>query len=96
VRVRVPYRPALQKKKYVGRRYVQRVRWPVSMPQEHWMTIYCFISRSVLPVSSKRPPYLIASYKLQGGHLIGSFSREGSLSCHTCCDTGPRFFWSHP
>jgi hypothetical protein len=22
--------------------------------------------------------------------------REGSLSCHTCCDTGPRFFRSHP
>jgi hypothetical protein len=25
-------------------------------------------------------------------HLI----RKGSLSCHTCCDTGPRFFPSHP
>jgi hypothetical protein len=23
-------------------------------------------------------------------------SREGSLSCHTYCDTGPRFFLSHP
>jgi hypothetical protein len=23
-------------------------------------------------------------------------SREESLSCHTCCDTGPRFFRSHP
>ena len=23
-------------------------------------------------------------------------SREGSLSCRTCCDTGPRFFRSHP
>jgi hypothetical protein len=23
-------------------------------------------------------------------------SLEGSLSCHTCCDTGPRFFRSHP
>jgi hypothetical protein len=26
----------------------------------------------------------------------GPLSREGSLSCHTCCDTGPRFFRSHP
>jgi hypothetical protein len=26
----------------------------------------------------------------------GPLSREGSLSCHTCCDTGPRFFQSHP
>jgi hypothetical protein len=23
-------------------------------------------------------------------------SREGSISCHTCCNTGPRFFRSHP
>jgi hypothetical protein len=26
----------------------------------------------------------------------GPLSREGSLSCHTYCDTGPRFIWSHP
>jgi hypothetical protein len=23
-------------------------------------------------------------------------SREGSLTCHTCCDTRPRYFRSHP
>jgi hypothetical protein len=26
----------------------------------------------------------------------GPLSREGFLSCHTGCDTGPRFFRSHP
>jgi hypothetical protein len=26
----------------------------------------------------------------------GPLSREGALSCHTCCDKGPRFFRSHP
>jgi hypothetical protein len=26
----------------------------------------------------------------------GPLCREGFLSCHTCCDTGPRFFRSHP
>jgi hypothetical protein len=26
----------------------------------------------------------------------GPLSREGSLSCHTYCDTGPRFIRSHP
>jgi hypothetical protein len=26
----------------------------------------------------------------------GPLNRDGSLSCHTCCDTGPRFFRSHP
>jgi hypothetical protein len=25
----------------------------------------------------------------------GHLSREGSLWCHTCCDTGPQFFRSH-
>jgi hypothetical protein len=25
----------------------------------------------------------------------GPLSREGSLSCHTCCDMGPRFFRSN-
>jgi hypothetical protein len=32
------------------------------------------------------------TYARHSGHL----SRKGSLSCHTCCDTGPRFFRSHP
>ena len=30
-----------------------------------------------------------------GARHSGPLSREGSLSCHTCCDTGPRFFRSH-
>ena len=36
-----------------------------------------------------------AKYK----HMLGAeerFSREGCLSCHTYCDTEPRFFRSHP
>jgi hypothetical protein len=28
--------------------------------------------------------------------LSGPLSREGSLSCHTYCDTELRFIWSHP
>jgi hypothetical protein len=27
---------------------------------------------------------------------LRAFEQEGYLSCHTCCDTGPRFFRSHP
>jgi hypothetical protein len=27
---------------------------------------------------------------------LGQLSREGSLSCHTYCDTGPRIIRSHP
>jgi hypothetical protein len=37
----------------------------------------------------------------EGLHNLGLCSafrafEQGSLSCHTCCDTGPRFFRSHP
>jgi hypothetical protein len=31
-----------------------------------------------------------------GAQGLWAGSRERSLSCHTCCDTGPRFFRSHP
>jgi hypothetical protein len=27
---------------------------------------------------------------------LKAFSSEGSFSCHTYCDTGPQFTWSHP
>jgi hypothetical protein len=26
----------------------------------------------------------------------GPLNSKGSISCHTCCDSGPRFFRSHP
>ena len=34
----------------------------------------------------------IVGERLQNAGLLQSLSREGSLSCHACCDTGPRFF----
>jgi hypothetical protein len=27
---------------------------------------------------------------------LRAFEQGGTLSCYTCCDTGPRFSWSHP
>jgi hypothetical protein len=39
-----------------------------------------------IPISGLNKAYA----RLLGGR------REGSLLCHTCCDTGPRFFRSHP
>jgi hypothetical protein len=49
----------------------------------------CFATRSV---------YGDVTIPDEGLQNLGSglLSREGSLSCHTCCDTGPRFFRSHP
>jgi hypothetical protein len=45
------------------------------------------VETSPLPVNGCK----IWAYARRSGPL----SREGSLSCHTCCDTGPRFFRSH-
>jgi hypothetical protein len=50
-----------------------------------------------------RPPPEFFTYKygevtITGEGLqrrSGPLSRDGSISCHTCCDTGPRCFWSH-
>jgi hypothetical protein len=64
------------------------------------MIIHCFTSRSRIFTYMETSPLPVKGYKMwpmlgtQGLWL--SLSREGSLSCHTCCDTGPRFFWSHP
>jgi hypothetical protein len=49
---------------------------------------FTFMETSPLPVKGCK----ILSYARRSGPL----RREGSLSCHTCCDTGPRFFRSHP
>jgi hypothetical protein len=58
--------------------------------QPHIIWVIDFISRSgmsPLPVKGCK----ILAYTWHFWPL----SREGSLSCHTCCDTGPRVFQSH-
>jgi hypothetical protein len=36
-------------------------------------------------------------YRWQGLCLANkAFSREGFTTCHTCCNMGPWFIWSHP
>ena len=48
---------------------------------------------------SSCPKYVevaIAVEGLQSVFMVFDLSREGSLSCHTCCDTGPRWLWSLP
>jgi hypothetical protein len=43
------------------------------------------------------PPLPVKGCKILAySRRSGSLNREGSLSCHTCCDTGPRFFPFHP
>jgi hypothetical protein len=62
-----------------------------------WLIVYGFTSRS-------RIFHLYGNVTTAGEGLqnlglsrrSGPLSRERSLSCHTYCDTGPRFFRSHP
>jgi hypothetical protein len=58
---------------------------------------YCFTSHS--RIIHLYGEVTIAGKGLQNlGVNSGSepLSRDGPLSCYTCCDTGPRFFRSHP
>ena len=42
-------------------------------------------------------PLPVKGCKIQAyARRSGPLSREGSLSCHTCFDTGPQFSRSHP
>jgi hypothetical protein len=64
-----------------------RVDWlfTVLRPAQEFFT---YMEMSPLPVKGCK----ILAYARRSGLL----SREGSLSCHTRCDTGPRFLWSYP
>jgi hypothetical protein len=57
----------------------------VLRPAQEYFT---YMETSPLSVKSCK----ILAYARRSGPL----SREGSLSCHTCCDMGHRFFRSHP
>jgi hypothetical protein len=58
---------------------------------QNWLIFYSFTSRS-------RIFHLYGDVAIAGEGLqylgLCSALREGSLSCHSCCDTGPRFVWS--
>jgi hypothetical protein len=64
-----------------------------------WLIVYDFTSRSRffhlygdVTITDEGLLQNLGLYTRRSGPL----SREGPLSCHTCCDTGARFFWSHP
>jgi hypothetical protein len=61
------------------------------------LIIYCFTSCS--RIFHLHVDVTIADEGLQNLSLcsaLRAFEQGGSLSCHTCCDTEPRFFQSHP
>jgi hypothetical protein len=50
--------------------------------------------------SRSRIFHLYGNFTIAGEGLqnlgLEPLSREEPLSCHTCCDIGPQFFWFHP
>ena len=73
---------------------------PLSSMVLDWLIIYGFTSR--LRIFHLYGDVTFAGEGLQNLGLCSALractpmNREGSLSCHTCCDTGPRFFRSYP
>jgi hypothetical protein len=66
-----------------------------------WLIVYSFTFRSrmslIFTYNMETSPLPVKGCKIQAyARRSGPLSREGFLSCHTCCDTGPRFFRSHP
>jgi hypothetical protein len=57
-------------------------RNPVNLTFLGWLVIYCFTFRSRI-------------FHLYGDFTIAGEVLQGSLSCHTYCDTGPRFIRSY-
>jgi hypothetical protein len=63
-----------------------------SLKQHDCLIMYGFTSRSI--IFHLDGDVTIACEGLQNlGLCSGPLSRERSLSCHTCCDTGPRVFF---
>jgi hypothetical protein len=59
-----------------------------------WLIIYGFTSRSrIFHLYKETSPLPVKGCKIKAyARRLGPLSRWGFLSCHTCCDTGPRFF----
>jgi hypothetical protein len=61
------------------------------------MIIYRFTSCRIFFTKLETLPLPVKNCQIYAyARRTGSLSREGSLSCHACCDTGPRFFRCHP
>jgi hypothetical protein len=67
------------------------------IPLQIYMIIYTFAKKSEGLWIIRRHHYRWRAAKFKPiRSALRALSREGSLSCHTCCDTGPRFFRFHP
>jgi hypothetical protein len=60
----------------------------------YWLIIYC-LHPARDPFTHIETPPGRYHYRWRAARRSEPLNRE-SLSCYTCCDTGPRFFQSHP
>jgi hypothetical protein len=97
------FRPMLGAQGLLSRGYLYgatpTVRWNLGFSGLiRWLVGYLLFSVPLKNVSLvwRRHHYRWRAAKFSSARCSGPLSREGSLSCHTCCDTGPRFFRLHP
>jgi hypothetical protein len=65
----------------------------------YWLKIIHFVLRpaQIFFTCMKTSPFPVKDWKIYAyARHSGPLSREGSLLCHTCCDTGRQYFRSHP
>jgi hypothetical protein len=91
----------VQRSVHRSNRSVQTVQCSILRSNHSVKTVQRSVHRSSSFVQTVQRSVLCSNRSLQTvQHSIQSVlivqSREGSLSCHTCCDTGPQFFWSQP
>jgi hypothetical protein len=74
--------------------------WLVKMLQEDWLIVNDYLLFHVWLKNSSliwwRHHCRWRARQRAANLDSGPLSRKGSLSCHTCCDTGFRFLWSNP
>jgi hypothetical protein len=61
-----------------------------------WFCLFVYSRLSNFQLSGGCHHYRWQGCKFRPMLALMAFSSEDSFSCHTYCDTGPRFIWSHP
>ena len=80
-------------------KFVTNFTWNVrSQLEPDWLILYYFASHSRIFHLHRDVPRHHCKFNttMAFDRFLRLLSREGSLSCHTCCDTWPRYTRSHP
>ena len=78
-------------------RFLERNSLQPSLMSSDWLTKFTYRSVPEYLIHKGRLLLSVTDYKVRSfPQRFWPLRRQGSLSCHTCCDTGLRFTRSHP